>query len=255
MTSWRIRSMPLPNLIFAADPGCGITMHIKLLAELLKELQLLHFVGEEMCFEWELSDEEQSMERLFLRIQRAAGFYAQFQGIVGLDVSKLLTGRKKEDALKRLMEFVDSKEGKTLFVFIIPFHDSETTQKQLIGCFASHTPVELIHMQFPRKEAQYYIVDQLFGQGFEVTREAQEILKKAVLTVSRADDFEGYQTLQNLTDEIVWHKLSQLPPVDEIITASDVRFILEDGGCVTALQAHGIHRTHRRVGFGEEGKQ
>ncbi len=39
--------IPLPNLIFAAAPGCGTTLHIRLLTELLKTLRLLPFTGED----------------------------------------------------------------------------------------------------------------------------------------------------------------------------------------------------------------
>ena len=123
-----------------------------------------------------------------------------------------------------------------------------------MGRFASHTPVELIHMPFPQAEAQYYITDQLFSRGFNVTQAAQNALKKAVKTLSASPEFEGYQTLQNLTDEIVWRKVSQQMPMDDTVTARDVQFILGENGYCAALNAHGVRPARRRMGFGEGGE-
>lgn len=244
-----IKQVPLPNLIFAADPGCGVTLHIRLLSDLLHELKLMDFIGEEDCFEWALSDGDEGMKRLFLRLRRAAGFYGQFKGIIGLDVGKLIEGKEKVPSFRNLMEFAEAEQGNILFIIIIPHHVPEALQKQLVGRFASYPPVELIHMPFPWSEAQYYITDQLYSRGLIVTKSAQQKLKQAVKKLSGSPVFEGYQTLQNLTDEIVWRKISQPFPTDEKITAEDVKFILDKDGYYDTLNAHG--KIQRRVGFGE----
>lgn len=251
MRAMKARSIPLPNLIFAADPGCGVTLHLHLLTELMRTLKLMQFSGEEECFEWELHDEQGGLKRLFLRMRRAAGFYGRFQGIIGLDIGKILEDRNTVPPLRHLMEFMESQKGSVLFVCIIPYHTPSELQRQLVGWFASHSPVELIHMPFPWDEAQYYITDQLFSRGFVVSESAQQALKKAVKTLSGSRDFEGYQTLQILTDEIVWRKVSQLLPPDENITVEDVKFILEDDGYYAAFSAKGNSSARRRVGFGE----
>lgn len=247
--SLKIRNIPLPNLIFAADPGCGVTLHIRLLTELMRELKLMQFTGEEECFEWELADDQEGLKRLFLRMRHAAGFYGRFQGIIGLDIGKILKDADSVPPLRHLMEFLESQSGSVMFVFIIPYHTAPDLQRQLVGCFANHTPVELIHMPFPWDEAQYYITDQLFSRGFVVSEGAQKTLKTAVKTLSKSNEFEGYETLRTLTEEIVWRKVSQLLPPDENITAEDVRFILDNDGYYGAFNAHGTHS--RRVGFGE----
>ena len=142
-----------------------------------------------------------------------------------------------------------------LFVFILPLKGTEKMQKQLLGRFASFTPVELIHMPFPADEAQYYITDQLFGQGFEVTPAAQQALKRIEKTLSASPSFEGYQTLQNVAHEIVWRKLGQALPPDAKITTKDVQFILGERNFATTLNARGVRPVRRRMGFGEEDKQ
>lgn len=255
MKSSNIRRIALPNLIFAADPGCGVTLHIRLLVDLLKELKLLQFMGEEEYFEWMISDEKEGLDRLIMRMRRAAGFYGKFCGVVGLNVSMLIKDQDDVPPMDKLMEFVESRQGQVLFIFIIPLQKTESIQSQLQGRFASFTPVELIHMPFPVDEAQYYITDELFGRGFIVTNGAQQALKRAVKSLSQSPSFEGYQTLRNLTDEIIWHKLSQPLFTDEQITARDVQFIIGEHGFITALNAHGVRHARRRVGFGEGDKE
>ena len=247
----RLESIPLPNLIFAAEPGSGTTMHIRLLSELFREQKLMRFMGEEAYFEWLLTDEQESINKLILRTKRAAGFYGEFRGVIGLDIGALLAEREEVPPLARLMEYVASQKGKILFVFTIPLKTAPEMQKQLVGRFASYTPVELIHMPFPMEEAQYYVTDQLFSQGFDVSAAAQSILKQAVRKTSESPNFEGYQTLQNLADVIVWRKISQLPPVDDRITESDVQFVLAPDGFCAVLNVHGVRTAMRRMGFGE----
>ena len=48
----RLEHVPLPNLVFAAMPGVGTTLHLRLLCDLLKELKLFRFQGEEEYFEY-----------------------------------------------------------------------------------------------------------------------------------------------------------------------------------------------------------
>lgn len=252
MKALNIKSIPLPDLIFAADPGSGVTMHIQLLSELLKEQKLMQFIGEEEYFEWSLQNEQNSLNQFFIRVRRAAGFYGKFQGVIGLEIKALLSREKGHALLDKLMEYVTSQQEKILFVFVIPYQTPKKIQSQLIGRFASYSPVELISMPFPVNDALYYITDELSAKGFNVTEEAQQVLKSAIKSMSASHQFEGYQTLQTLTKEILWRRMSQQLPLDENITAADINFILEDNGYFSALKASSAAAENRKVGFGEE---
>lgn len=250
ITRQQLRSVPLPNLIFAAAPGCGITLHIGLLTELLKSLRLLDFAGEEEYFEWALADDEKDFDRFLLRVRQAAGFYGQFHGVIGLDISAMLEDRDQLPDMARLMEYMEARQGKIVFVLIVSDHTSESTLRQLLGLFASITPAELVRMPFPYREAQAYITGQLQRKGFSVSPDAQEILADTVVRLSGTDAFEGYQTLQNLAEEIIWRKISAGTMDNAQITGGDLRFIQAEDGYVSRLNAY-AHRIHKRkVGFG-----
>jgi len=239
--------IPLPNLIFAAAPGCGTTLHIRLLAELLKATKLLSFTGEEEYFEWALQEHNDELNRLFRRIKAAGGFYGQFRGVVGLDVSELLDDRDDAGTMDRLMEYVEARQGKIVFVFIIPDDTPERILRQLIGRFASISPVEVIHMPFPAEEARQYLAGQLKARGYQITDGATALLENAVQKLSATEEFEGYQTLLNLTDEIIWHKVSQKAITDASITEEDLAFIFAEDGYYSQFSTYS-HRK-RTVGF------
>lgn len=242
--------IPLPNLIFAAAPGSGTTLHIRLLTELLKTLKLLSFTGEEEYFEWVLSEGEKAFDRFLLRVKAAGGFYGQFRGVIGLDVSQLTDERDEFNIMERLMEYMDARQGKILFILIVPDDTQEHVLQQLLGRFASISPVELIRMPFPREEAKEYVAQLLMSKGFTLSEAAQAALRYAVKQLSDSEEFEGYQTLQNIADVIIWHRVSRQEMDSNEIGADDVAFILDKDGYTGRLNAY-AHRTHRlRIGFG-----
>ncbi len=258
----------LPNLIFLAAPGGGITMHLRLLTDLLKELRLLPFIGEEECFEWAIADADTGVENLIRRIRKAGGFYGQFRGVIGLDIGKLLwrtqnasgisADNKNDESIAyhpidRLMEYVEAQQGRILFCFILPINTPESTVKRLLSHFASRTPAEIIELPFPKNTAQDYIADQLYMRGFTVAKEAVKLLQKAVDSLRKTSRFKGYQTLENLADEIIWRKLCNEEPKSATILQEDVSFIFAENGYLSHFSADDAKEERRRVGFGEGG--
>lgn len=247
-----LEKAPLPNLIFAAAPGCGITLHIRLLAELLKSLRLLQFTGEEEYFEWALTDNEKSFDRFLLRVKKAGGFYGQFRGVIGLDISEMISRDEPLPEMGRLMEYVDARQGKIVFAFIIPEDASERTIRQLLGQFASITPAELVRMPFPAQEARMFVAEKLRSRGYRLTEGASRLLQEAVACLSATEEFEGYQTLNNLTDDVIWRKLSSGAMKDTTICKADLAFIFAEDGYCSQLNAYSHRLNKRRVGFGAD---
>ena len=108
--------IPLPNLVFAAAPGSGVTMHIRLLTGLLKDLQLMNFVGEEECFEWALGNENEDFDKFLRRVRQAGGFYGYFHGVIGLDISRMLKNKSRIPSMDRIREYMEARQGRILFI-------------------------------------------------------------------------------------------------------------------------------------------
>lgn len=234
----------LPNLILAADPGCGTSLHIRMLTQLLEETELLPFMGEEKSFEWAITRKEDSFDYLLRRIHVAAGFYGQFCGVVGLDLSDILDERWPASAI-RLMEYVDAQQGNILFVFVIPLKTNERLIDRLKIGFASRTPIELISTPFPKSDfADSYIKKALAKRGIDMDQAAQDSIRTAIEKMTKSPAFDGYQSMQNLIDELTWHVASK-PQSDLLIRAADVEF-LED---YLKLFASRSHEGKRLIGF------
>lgn len=241
---------PLPNLIFAAAPGSGVTLHISLMAQLLRSLHLLPFTGEEPYFEWALTDEENAFDRFLLRVRMAGGFYGQFCGVIGLDLTAVVSSKGDPQALTRLMEYIEAHQGRIMFIFIIPDTVPERTAQLLLNRFASITPAELIRMPFPAAEAKSFLVGRLRQRGFTLTDKACTILEEAVSRLSQTSEFEGYQTLINLVEDIIWRRLSSGSILRATITGDDLSFIFAEGGFGSRLCVSPNRNNPRRLGFG-----
>lgn len=244
----QLETIPLPNLVFAASPGCGVTLYIHLLTDLLKALRLMPFSGEEECFEWALGTGEKDFSTFLRRVRSAAGFYDRFQGVIGLDVTALMKGPHRP-VMEQLMAYVDARQGQILFVFRIPIDTPKAAQNQLLGAFANRTPVEIIALPFPKQDAMAYVENRLRDRRFSLTPDAAQYLGDVLAALSELRDFDGYRTLQNLTDEILWHKLSAARAADRLITRDDVAFILAADGYRERL---GAGDDRRRIGFASE---
>lgn len=245
----RLERTPLPNLIFAAAPGSGVTLHIRLLAGLLQSLRLLQFTGEEEYFEWKMTDEPKSFDRFLMRVRAAGGFYGQFRGVIGLDIADMLSGEGSPN-MERLMEYVDTRQGKIVFVFVIPDTSPEHVTRQLLGQFASITPAELIRMPFPAAEAKSFVAQRLRQHGFRLTPKACTLLEEAVARLSESREFEGYQTLINLSEDIIWRRLSSGELRRAAITEDDLGFIFAADGFGSRMRTNTHKNCQRRLGFG-----
>ena len=219
-------SLPLPSLIFFAPPGIGISLHLRLLTGLIEELRLLPFEGDEKCFEWVITPKKESFDRFLLRVKHATGFYSSFRGIIGVHFTEALFQNEDDMSLRRLMEYVDANQGKILFVFIPDENMSRDLQQRLLGLFVSRTPCDVIHMSVPNAdELGDYALKRLKAKGFSVKPDAEKEIRGIVTVLRETELFEGYQTLNNLVDELIWRKLSLNENCGEDISQSDIDFV------------------------------
>lgn len=246
---------PLPNLIFATNPGVGVTKHLHLLTGLLKGKKLMRFSGELDFFEETFSEPEADFERLLKSIKGAAGFYESFRGVVGLDFSGLFKEAKSFKDLQKLKEYIDYQYGRILFVFVIPLEAEQRLVDEFIYQFTSYSPIELIHMPFPEtKDVLAFIRDRLGEKNFVTTEAADELLTRAVDDLRKDRSFEGFQTLNNLIDSIVWNKLSSRSEDPRLLTEEDLAWIYEEDKLLGLVRDKGRKGPYpTRIGFVQGG--
>lgn len=241
---------PLPNLLVLSSSGFGITTVIRLLAGLLQEERLFRFSGEEAFFEAALTEDEGSFDRLLARIRTAAGFYGRFRGVVGLelpDVSRLLafgnTGR-------RLMEFVDIEQGRILFVFVLPLKTGKNAVTDFQRQFISRTPLEILRLPFPETdEIIGYIRRRLEYRHMTLTDGAVDSVRAAVNMLRKDSHFEGFQSLNNLIDVLIWRKLSQADGGDGVIRQDLLNSLLAENSLLSVIREEKQDDPGRSIGF------
>lgn len=239
--------IPLPNYLFAADRGCGVTTHLTLLVRQLQEEGLLRFSGERPCFEWILqpSGSQWSFDRLLDELRKMAGFHSRFRGVVGLEIDGMV-GEEHCDEFRRLLELVDSKQGEILFVFVVRRH-AERSLTPLMQALSSMAPLEQVNFELPSaQELSEFLVKFLARRGFSIEEQAHRSLPEMMTILAAQASFSGFQTLENLADEIIYRLCTREHVSQPVVMPEDLTFITGIGGYIERM----TERKHRMVGFG-----
>lgn len=246
-----IQYPPLPNLIVSCGSGYGITSHISLISELIREARLMRFIGEEEYFEMTITNVKKDIDRLLERISIAAGFYGEFRGVIGLNISSFFEERTDYKDARYLMDFVDLQQGRILFIFIVPLAPDEKQMTAFLHQFSSRTPVEVIRLPFPETtEVMKFLEDQLENNNMTLSEDAEAELISVVNELRNDAQFSGYRTLNNLINELVWNKLSSPSGCDGIIGLSDIEFLSGDKHLLDVVRTQTRnHEKIRHIGF------
>ena len=245
----------LPNYLFAVAPGCGVTTRIRQFSRLLDELHLIRYEGDRKYFEWMLDDSAfkngGNFDRLLDQIRFVAGFRRNFYGIIGVDVDAWVEHADSPE-LMRLVDFAEDMMGQILIVFIVALRE-ESKLQPIIRRISHEMPLEVIRIAMPGiEELVQCLSDFLKQRGFIVRSSAKEYFQRIMPQLIRSKQFDGFQSLDNLADEIVYHYCSGEITDSVYLTEKDVCFIEENGGYIERLTAKGNtgNEETRRIGFG-----
>lgn len=259
------RSLPLsqiqlPNYLFIEAPGCGVTTHIRMLTDLLQELRLIPFTGDRRYFEWVLDESAfkekgGSFERLLDEITVMAGFHSQFQGVIGLEIDAW-QDKADADEFTRLLDLADDCLGQILFVFTVQMRD-KGDPNALIRRLSAEMPLEVVRCPLPSTDDMaLYLGDFLRRRRFRVSLATIERLKALLPELMKAKAFDGFQTLDNLADEIVYRfcasaDRSQNQPIEP----GDIAFIDAPDGYIERLTSKTGQARRRPIGFQTGGER
>ena len=239
---------PLPNLILLSASGSGITTAIRLLTGLLREEKLLRFVGEEEYFEILWQEGGDAFDALLARIRAAGGFYGQFRGVIGINVDEPAKLLENQAVLHRLMEYVDLQQGRILFAFVLPLETPADQVTALQRQFMSRTPLETVRIPFPETEAiTAFIQKKLSLRGMSLSEAGLDAMNAAINTFRKDKHFEGFQSLNNLIDELVWLKLSQKDGGNGVIDSGLLDKLFAENGLLSIIKEK--HAAQRPIGF------
>lgn len=229
--------LQLPNFVFASDPGCGVTTHLKLFTQLLYELNLQRFEGDRRCFEAILDHnafKDGNFDALLGKLRDQAGFYRHFCGVVGIEIDDWVDDFFA-DELDRLLQFADDVFGQVLLVFEVGLRSDEQLAG-LVKRLSLQMPLEVVRFPLPSaEELCQYLRDFLIRRGFEVPEETTQKLREVMPELMCVYGFDGFQTLDNMADEIIYHYVSRTPVSGRIIPADALNFLKNEGGYLERL--------------------
>ncbi len=229
--------LDLPMMIMVTESGLGNTTYLRLLAELMKEERLLPFSGEEEVFEWRmLAEDDDAVPRLMIRMERAAGFYPYFSGVIGLDLSDY---EDLKDLPDSLFELIRESRKKNLFCLMITEKQAGKHLDTLEEKLREYTRVKTIRLTVDQKELCGYVRNEFRRKGFLIAKDMDEAIDGFV----QAEGENGYRGLRLAIDEVIWRKMYRSDGI--LIEAADFDF------CLHRTEAQKQQKDRKRmIGFG-----
>lgn len=252
---WSTRIM-LPNCLLSAQSGSGITRVLGLMAQFLEETGIFEFIGDVKYFEFVLdrsgnSDSFPSLTRLMEYIRVAAGFRGVYQGIVCIDISEWVDD-PHDVRFIRFLEFVSDINDHILFIFNIPLLDEKRIE-EVDAVLISYLRIRRLKLTFPESEALFRHVDErLQEKGFKLEETASVLLENTIASAREMPGFDGYNTLNQMVDEIIYDKCCNSILYDNIIAVKDLdRFSL---GGYWLRQLNRYKTLPKKMGFMIDGR-
>lgn len=241
----------LPNYLFATHTGTGITRLLGLIAQFMEETDLVEFVGDIKYFEFVLdrsknTDSFPSFTRLIENIRVAAGFRGIFKGIASIDISEWVDNLD-DIRFHRFLEFASDYSDYVLFIFIIPLLEDKTIE-QVEAVLASYLRIRKLKLDFPDNNALFtYVINRLKEYGFKLETGAEEILMQTIKNARGLQCFDGYNTLNQMVEDIIYEKCSHGTINSYLITLQDLHLFLPEGPWIEQLARN--NRVTFKIGF------
>lgn len=246
----------LPNCLMATQSGSGITRVLGLMAQFLEETGLFEFAGDVRYFEFVLDrptgpDSFPALIRLMEYIRAAAGFRGTYRGIACIDISEWVDDLRDVRFI-RFLEYASDINDQILFIFNVPLLDEKRIE-EVDAVLLSYLRIRRLKLTFPESEALFRHVDEkLQGKGFKLEEKAGALLKNIIASVRETPGFDGYNTLNQMVDEIIYDKCCNNVFYDNIITVKDLEHFSPGGYWLRQLNRY--KALPKKMGFMIDGR-
>ncbi|MBE5767652.1 MAG: hypothetical protein E7335_10945 [Clostridiales bacterium] len=141
-------------------------------------------------------------------------------------------------------------QGQMLFVFFVNL-DKQDKLPAIVERLSREMPLELVRFPMPSSdELVLTLADFMMDRGFSFSRESIDYLKTIMPSFMSIKHFDGFQTLENLADEIIYSYCSKEEVSCPYIAKADLLFIEQPNGYLERIGNSQMRTTnHRRIGF------
>ena len=208
-----VTGVTLPNYLWVAKRGVGITTRLGVLSDYLYAAKLFEFTGNIKFFEFKLSytppdDTFSELTRLDNVIMEIAGHHRYFRGIACIDISEWMT-HTDDIHFHSLLDYLRMKGEKLLAVYCV-----YTANKRMIesveSALSSRMRLETIVLKFPPGEKLVMIIEEKYvaQHGFSFSEDAKKLLAGSIKEITTGKNFNGYITIRKLANDILYSVLA-----------------------------------------------
>lgn len=243
----------LPDMLWVAKSGTGITSLLKLTAEYLSKLDnLMEFYGDVKFFEFLLSycppdHSFTELNRLMDEVHNAAGFRSEFKGIIHINIDEWLRHYEEKHFIS-FMEYLSAHSDNWLIILSVSSANRELVHN-LNAFLSMYLRIETIKIELPKTEELFGYIERKLGEyGLSLTDDAKALLYKTIETIRRNKYFDGYKTLRLLCQDIVYDVFSKERVGGDTLDANAIAKFASDGEYIKKM-LYNFERVARKIGF------
>jgi hypothetical protein len=249
---YTVSGVTLPNYLWVAKKGGGVSTRVNALAEYLYAAKLFEFSGSIKFFEFTLgyvapNEAFSELTRLNNVILEIAGRHRYFRGIACINIDEWMQ-RTNELHFSTLLDYLAVKNEKIMTIFYV-----HTSSRRIIegieSSISSHLRFETIRLKFPSVFVLLEIVENkyIMRHGFSFTDDAKRLLLESIKEISIGKHFYGYVTIGQLANDIMYSMLTSNIKSNQI-SADALSGFTKDSAYVKRIKAFvGVPNV---IGFG-----
>jgi hypothetical protein len=210
---YSVPDVTLPNYLWIAKRGGGISTCINAFAEYLYNAKVIEFSGIVKYFEYKLAyiDPDtffSELTRLNNTISEIAGHHRYFRGLACINIDDWAE-HTNERYFYKFLDYIASKNDKILAILYV-HTDNKRIIESIESSLSSRIRFESISLRFPNvSELITFIEAKYFKKrGFKLTDDAKSLLTDSIEAIINGKHFNGFTTIKQLANDILYSLLA-----------------------------------------------
>ena len=199
----------LPNYLWIARRGGGISTCARAFAEFLYNARIIDFSGKGRHFEYTLAYIApdaffSELTRLNNTITEMAGHYRYFRGVACINIDQW-TEHTNDLHFYKFLDYIASNNDKVLAILHVSSNDKDVV-KTLEASLSSRIRCQTVRFRFPNANELVELIEfKYFKQlGFRLADDAKILLVDSIERIIDGEHFNGFSTIKQLANDILF---------------------------------------------------
>ena len=210
---YSVPDVTLPNYLWIAKRGGGISTCINAFAEYLYNAKVIEFSGIVKYFEYKLAyiDPDtffSELTRLNNTISEIAGHHRYFRGLACINIDDWAE-HANEQYFYKFLDYIASKNDKILAILYV-HTDNKRIVESIESSLSSRIRFESISLRFPNVNELIEFVEAKYfrKRGFRLADDAKSLLTDSLEGIINGKHFNGFTTIKQLANDILYSLLT-----------------------------------------------